>query len=237
MYKIVLLRHGQSQWNLENRFTGWFDIELSENGINEAISAGNILKEKQYQFDLVYCSVLKRAIKTAWLVLEQMDLMYIPIIKDYRLNERHYGALLGLNKTETAEKHGKEQVFIWRRSYASPPPELDENDKRHPKFDLRYRNLPSKLLPNSESLKDTVNRVIPYWKNEIVPSIKSGKKLLISAHGNSLRSLVKHLDNISDEKIPSLEIPTGNPLVYELDENLHTIKSYYLKEFFFPWWK
>jgi len=230
MHKLVLLRHGQSQWNLENRFTGWYDIGLSDNGVNEAISAGKILKENGYQFDIVYCSVLKRAIKTAWLALEQMDLMYIPMFKDYRLNERHYGGLTGLNKAETAEKHGKEQVFIWRRSYDTPPPDLDENDKRHPKFDHRYRKLLPNVLPASESLKDTVTRVIPYWNNEIAPSIKDGNRVLISAHGNSLRGLIKYLDNMSDESITKLEIPTGVPLVYELDANLQPINHYFINK-------
>lgn len=228
MHKLVLLRHGQSQWNLENRFTGWFDIGLSPKGIEEAINSGKLLAREKFVFDLVYCSVLKRAIKTAWLALEQMDLMYIPMFKHYRLNERHYGGLTGLNKAETAEKHGKEQVFIWRRSYDVSPPKLEATDSRHPKFDIRYKDLKTTQLPASESLKDTVERVIPYWHETIAPAIKNGKQVLISAHGNSLRGLIKYLDNMSDESITKLEIPTGVPLVYELDAKLQPISHYYI---------
>ncbi len=228
MYKIVLLRHGESVWNKENRFTGWTDVDLSEKGIEEAKNAGKVLKQEGYTFDLAFTSTLKRAIRTLWLATDEMDLLWIPVIKSYTLNERHYGALQGLNKAETAAKHGEEQVKIWRRSYDVPPPALDENDSRHPRFDARYKDVDPKLLPATESLKDTVARVVPYWENVIVPEIKKGKKIIIAAHGNSLRALVKYLDNISDKDILELNIPTGMPLVYELDENVKPIKSYYL---------
>ena len=229
MYKIVLLRHGESQWNLENRFTGWVDVDLSAKGIEEAEKSGRDLKNKDFKFDIVYTSILKRAIKTTNIVLEEMNLMHIPVVKHWRMNERHYGGLTGLNKEETAKKHGKEQVHIWRRSFDTPPPALEETDERHPKHDPKYAFLTKDQLPATESLKLTIQRVLPYWEVEIAPKILEGKQILISAHGNSLRALVKHLDNIPDNDIPSFEIPTGVPLIYELDENLKPIKRYYLE--------
>jgi 2,3-bisphosphoglycerate-dependent phosphoglycerate mutase len=228
MYKIVLLRHGESVWNKENRFTGWTDVDLSEKGIEEARNAGRVLKQEGYTFDLAFTSTLKRAIRTLWLATDEMDLLWIPVIKSYTLNERHYGALQGLNKAEMAAKHGEEQVKIWRRSYDVPPPALDENDPRHPRFDVRYKDVDPKLLPATESLKDTVARVVPFWESTIAPEIKKSKKIIIAAHGNSLRALVKYLDNISDKDILELNIPTGIPLVYELDANLRPIQHYYL---------
>ena len=228
MYKVVLLRHGESAWNKENRFTGWTDVDLSQKGIEEAISAGKIMKDQGYIFDIVFTSVLKRALRTTWLALEQMDLLWIPEEKSWRLNERHYGALQGLNKAETAEKHGEEQVMIWRRSYDIPPPELNKTDPRYPGHELRYMNLDEKDIPKTESLKDTVARFLPYWHKVIAPTIRTGKRVLISAHGNSLRALVKYLDNMSNEAVIALNIPTGVPLVYELDDNLKPIKHYYL---------
>ncbi len=228
MYKVVLLRHGESVWNKENRFTGWTDVDLSEKGVVEAQEAGKILKAEGFSFDLAYTSVLKRAIKTLSIALEEMDLLWIPVVKNWRLNERHYGALQGLNKAETAERHGGDQVHLWRRSYDVPPPGLDEDDERFPGRDPRYRDLEKKELPHTECLKDTVDRFLPYWHEEIGPTIKSGTRVLIAAHGNSLRALVKYLDEISDEDIPGLNIPTGVPLVYELDEELKPIKHYYL---------
>jgi 2,3-bisphosphoglycerate-dependent phosphoglycerate mutase len=228
MYKIVLLRHGESTWNKENRFTGWTDVDLSEKGVEEAKNAGKVLKENGYTFDLAFTSVLKRAIRTLWLATDQMDLLWVPVIKSWTLNERHYGGLQGLDKAETAAKHGDEQVKIWRRSYDVPPPVLDGIDPRHPKYEAKYRDIDPKLLPATESLKETVARVIPFWENNIVPEIKKGKKIVIAAHGNSLRALVKYLDNISEKDILELNIPTGTPLVYELDGNLKPIKSYYL---------
>ena len=228
MYKLVLVRHGQSAWNLENRFTGWTDVDLTEQGIAEAREAGRILREGGYLFDVAYTSVLKRAIKTLWLMLEEMDMEWLPVIRAWQLNERHYGDLQGLNKAEMAVKFGEEQVHVWRRSYDVPPPALNLDDKRHPRFDRRYADLTPDQLPATESLKLTLERVLPYWHEVLAPEIKSGKRLLVAAHGNSLRALVKYLDNISDEEIPGLNIPTGVPLVYELDENLNAIKSYYL---------
>ena len=228
MYKVVLLRHGESVWNKENKFTGWTDVNLSEKGIIEANQAGKTLKEEGYSFDIAYTSVLKRAIKTLWITLEGMDLMWIPVIRDWRLNERHYGALQGLNKAETAAKYGDDQVLIWRRSYDCPPPMLKKTDERYPGNDPRYANLDEKDTPLTECLKDTVDRFLPYWHKSIAPAIKSGKKVIIAAHGNSLRALVKYLDNISEEEIVKLNIPTAVPLVYELDENLKPIKNYYL---------
>ncbi len=228
MYKVVLLRHGESVWNKENRFTGWTDVDLSEKGLQEAHTAGKILKEKGFEFDIAYTSVLKRAIRTLWITLDEMDLMWIPVYRSWRLNERHYGALQGLNKAETAKKHGEEQVLIWRRSYDVPPPELTRDDERYPGKDPRYKELDEKDVPLTECLKDTVERFVPYWKNTISKSIKENKKVIIAAHGNSLRALVKYLDNIPDEEIVKLNIPTGMPLVYELDENLNPIKHYYL---------
>jgi 2,3-bisphosphoglycerate-dependent phosphoglycerate mutase len=228
MYKVVLLRHGESAWNKENRFTGWTDVDLTEKGIDEATSAGRIMKEKGFTFDIVYTSVLKRALRTTWLALEQMDLLWIPEEKSWRLNERHYGALQGLNKAETAEKHGEEQVLIWRRSYDIPPPPLEKTDPRYPGNQERYQNMDEKDIPTTESLKDTVARFLPYWHEVIAPVIRTGKKVLISAHGNSLRALIKYLDNMTEEAIIQLNIPTGVPLVYELDNELKPIKHYYL---------
>jgi len=228
MTKLVLVRHGESTWNKENRFTGWTDVDLSEKGREEAKKAGKVLKADGYDFDLAYTSVLKRAIRTLWYIMDEMDLMWIPVIRDWRLNERHYGALQGLNKAETAAKHGEEQVKIWRRSYDIQPPALEESDERFPGHDPKYRSLSDKELPRTECLKDTVARFLPLWKNEISADIKSGKKVLIVAHGNSLRALVKYLDNIPDEEIVGLNIPTGIPLVYELNDDLKPIKHYYL---------
>ena len=228
MYKIVLLRHGESTWNKENRFTGWTDVDLSEKGREEAIHTGKLLKQEGYHFDLAYTSVLKRAIRTLWLVLDEMDLMWIPVHRLWRLNERHYGALQGLNKAETAALHGEEQVKIWRRSYDIPPLALDTSDPRYPGHDLRYRELTDKELPLTESLKDTVARFLPAWHEVISPMVKMGKKVIIVAHGNSLRALVKYLDQMSNEEIIHLNIPTGIPLVYELDSDLKPLKHYYL---------
>jgi len=228
MYKIVLLRHGESDWNRENRFTGWTDVDLSEKGVAEATQAGVLLKEAGFTFDMAFTSVLKRAIRTLWLVLDGMDLMWIPVYRSWRLNERHYGALQGLNKAETAEKFGEEQVKLWRRSYDVPPPALAVDDPRYPGKDPRYADVGPLYLPLSECLKDTVARFLPYWFETIVPAIKSGHKVMIVAHGNSLRALVKYLDNVSDEEIIGLNIPTGIPLVYELDEQMKPIRHYYL---------
>ena len=228
MHKLVLLRHGESLWNRENRFTGWTDVDLSENGFIEAEEAGNVLKKAGFIYDIAYTSVLKRAIRTLWIVLDKMDIKWIPVFKTWRLNERHYGALQGLNKKETAHQYGDNQVFIWRRSYDIQPPALDLNDKRHPRFDPKYETLDSRKLPTTECLKDTYDRCLPYWNNTIAPAIKSGQRVLICAHGNSLRALVKYLDSISNEDIAQLNIPTGIPLVYELDENLNAIRSNYL---------
>ena len=228
MKKLVLLRHGQSQWNLENKFTGWVDVDLTDKGEEEAKEAGRLLKENSFLFDIVYTSLLKRAKRTMNICLEQMGLETIPIESSWRLNERHYGALQGLNKAETAKKYGDEQVHVWRRSYSTPPPKLDFNDERHPRFEKMYSNLNPEQLPLSECLKDTVNRFLPFWEKSIKPNLEEDKKLLIVAHGNSLRALVKHLDNVSDERILDLNIPTGVPLVYELDEKLSPIRNYYL---------
>jgi 2,3-bisphosphoglycerate-dependent phosphoglycerate mutase len=228
MYKLVLLRHGESVWNKENLFTGWTDVDLSEKGIEEAKEAGEVLKKEGYTFDIAYTSVLKRAIRTLWLTLDGMDLMWIPVVRDWRLNERHYGALQGLNKAQTAEKYGEAQVKLWRRSYDVPPPALEEKDPRYPGHDPRYRGLTKAELPLTECLKDTVNRFLPAWQDVIGPMVRTGKKLIVVAHGNSLRALVKYLDKISDEEIVGLNIPTGMPLVYELDDTLKPIKSYYL---------
>jgi 2,3-bisphosphoglycerate-dependent phosphoglycerate mutase len=226
--KLVLLRHGESEWNLANRFTGWTDVDLSKKGLAEAKRAGEILREGGYTFDVAYTSVLKRAIRTLWIALDELDLMWIPVYRSWRLNERHYGALQGLNKKETAEEYGQEQVHQWRRSYAVRPPALDRDDKRHPRFDPRYAQLKPEELPASECLKDTLERVLPYWHGTIVPDLKAGKRVLIAAHGNSLRALVKYLDDVSEEEITGLNIPTGFPLVYELDDDLQAIKHYYL---------
>ena len=228
MPQLVLLRHGESTWNKENRFTGWIDVDLSQQGVAEAREAGRVLAGDGYAFDLAYTSVLKRAIRTLWMVLDEMGLMWIPVRRSWRLNERHYGALQGLNKAETAERHGEAQVKIWRRSYDTPPPALDPSDERHPRRDPRYRDVPPDQLPLSESLKDTVARFMPYWEQTIAPDVRAGRRVLIAAHGNSLRALVKHLDSVSDEEIVGLNIPTGIPLVYELDDDLVPIKHFYL---------
>jgi len=228
MIKLVLVRHGQSTWNLENRFTGWIDVGLSPLGVEEAKSSAKLLMEENYTFDIAYTSVLKRAIQTLWIILEDMDLMWIPVYRSWRLNERHYGALQGLNKSEMVEKHGAEQVHLWRRSYDLRPPELDKSNKMYPGRDPRYADLKKKDIPVAECLKDTVERFLPYWHTSIVPSLKDGKRVLIAAHGNSLRALVMYLDNISEQDIPNLNIPTGIPLVYELDGNLTANNHYYL---------
>ncbi len=228
MHTLVLVRHGQSTWNLENRFTGWTDVDLSPDGIKEAMSAGDLLGEGGYTFDVAHTSVLKRAIRTLWIVLDKMDLMWIPVYRSWRLNERHYGALQGLNKAETAQRHGDQQVLIWRRSYDIPPPELDPSDERYPGHDRRYVDLTPEELPRTESLKDTVARMLPYWHETIAPDVRAGKRVLVAAHGNSLRALVKYLDDVSEEEIVELNIPTGIPLVYELDDDLRPIRHYYL---------
>ncbi len=228
MKKLVLLRHGESTWNKENRFTGWTDVDLSERGIQEAIEAGKVLKEKGFFFEIAYTSFLKRAIKTLNYVLEEMDLMWIPVKKSWRLNEKHYGSLQGLNKAETAEKYGDEQVLIWRRSYDVPPAPLAENDERNPRRDPRYHNEDPQFIPLTESLKETVGRMIPYWENEIRESLKKYDQVLVAAHGNSLRAVIKYLKNISDSDIVSLNLPTGIPYVFEFDNNLNLIKDYFL---------
>ena len=228
MYKLVLIRHGESEWNKENRFTGWTDVDLSEKGREEAKKAGEVLKKEGYTFDIAFTSVLKRAIRTLNSVLDEMDLVWLPVEKSWRLNERHYGALQGLNKAETAKKYGDEQVLIWRRSYDIQPPALTEEDPRYPGKDPRYADMNRSDIPLTECLKDTVARFLPWWNNTIAPTVKSGKKVIIAAHGNSLRALVKYLDNMSEEEIIKLNIPTGIPLVYELDDDLKPIKHYYL---------
>jgi 2,3-bisphosphoglycerate-dependent phosphoglycerate mutase len=225
---LVLLRHGESTWNKENRFTGWTDVGLTEGGAEEAARAGRLLREEGYDFDVVHTSLLKRAIVTLQLALEEMDRLWLPVRRSWRLNERHYGALQGLDKKETAERHGKEQVFTWRRSYDVPPPALEESDERHPRFDTRYRDLPPELLPATECLADVVDRALPYWYDFIVSDLRAGRRVLIAAHGNSLRALVKHLDGVSDDEIPQLNIPTGIPLVYELDERMQARRHFYL---------
>lgn len=228
MIKLVLLRHGESVWNKENRFTGWTDVDLSEKGFEEAKAGGKLLKEAGFEFDLAHTSVLKRAIRTLNIVLDELDLMWIPVKKSWRLNERHYGALQGLNKAETAAKHGEEQVFIWRRSYDIPPPPLSQDDKRNPRFDPRYKHLNPNEIPVTEALKNTVERFVPYWNEAIVPDLKAGARVLIAAHGNSIRALLKYLENIPDDEIVELNIPTAVPLVYELTDDLKPIKRYYL---------
>jgi 2,3-bisphosphoglycerate-dependent phosphoglycerate mutase len=228
MYKIVFLRHGESTWNQENRFTGWTDVGLTEKGLGEAHAAGQLLKAQGFTFDIAYTSVLRRAVKTLWTVLEEMDLFWLPVQHSWRLNERHYGALQGLNKAETATKYGNEQVLIWRRAYGTPPPALTEDDPRLDKSDPRYVGLADADFPRTECLKDTVTRVLPYWNDTIAPSIRAGKKVLIAAHGNSIRAMIKYLDDVSDDDIVGLNIPTAQPLVYELDANLKPIKHYYL---------
>ena len=228
MVKLVLVRHGQSTWNLANRFTGWTDVDLSEQGVREAHEGAAALRREGYTFDMAFTSVLKRAIRTLWIMLDDLDLMWVPVHRSWRLNERHYGALQGLNKKETAEQYGLDQVQVWRRSYDTPPGALSEDDDRHPRRDRCYADVPSALLPATESLKTTLERVLPYWREEIVPVLKAGRRVLICAHGNSLRALVKHLDGVSDEAITQLNIPTGIPLVYELDDGLQATKHYYL---------
>ena len=229
MHKLVLIRHGESTWNEQNLFTGWTDVDLSDTGVKEARKAGKILKKEGYTFDMTFTSYLKRAKKTLNITLEEMDQLWLPVEKHWRLNERHYGALQGLNKKETARKEGKEQVHIWRRSYDTRPPALIKSDKRYPGNQQLYRQVDKQKLPVAESLKDTVERFLPYWKQAIVPQLKKGKRLVISAHGNSLRALVKHLDKVADDEIPGLEIPTGKPLVYELNDQLKPEKHYYLE--------
>ncbi|BCS87469.1 2,3-diphosphoglycerate-dependent phosphoglycerate mutase [Pseudodesulfovibrio sediminis] len=228
MHKIVLIRHGQSEWNLTNRFTGWTDVDLTEQGIEEAKAGAKLLKDGGFAFDVAHTSLLKRAIRTLWLVQDEMDIMWLPVRNTWRLNERHYGALQGLNKAETAQKYGDEQVFIWRRSFDTPPPELDMDDERYPGNDPRYATLSETDLPRAESLKITIDRTMPYWFETIAPQVQSGQRVLIVAHGNSLRGLVKYLDKMDDDSITSLNIPTGVPLVYELDDDLNAIDHYYL---------
>jgi 2,3-bisphosphoglycerate-dependent phosphoglycerate mutase len=230
MYTLVLIRHGESDWNKANLFTGWTDVDLTEEGIAESRTGGRLLREEGYMFDIAFTSVLRRAIRTLWIVLDEMDLMWIPVYRSWRLNERHYGALQGLNKAETASKCGEEQVFRWRRSYDVRPPALESDDERHPRYDPKYAGLHEHELPACECLKDTVDRFMPYWSEVIAPTVRSGKRVVIAAHGNSLRALVKYLDNISDEDIPNLNIPTGIPLVYELDEELQPIEHYYMAD-------
>ena len=228
MYKLVLIRHGESTWNLENRFTGWTDVPLTDTGIEQAKQAGRLLKDGGYDFDLAYTSVLKRAIWTLWYALDELDRTWLPVINDWRLNERHYGALQGLNKAETAAEYGDEQVLIWRRSYDTPPPALTADDPRGQRHDRRYETLAPEDIPLTECLKDTVARVLPFWNESIAPAIRSGKRVVIAAHGNSIRALVKYLDDIGDDEIVGVNIPNGTPLVYELDAQLKPIKHYYL---------
>lgn len=228
MHKLVLLRHGESEWNQENRFTGWHDVDLTAKGEEEGRRSGRLLKDEGFAFDVVYTSLLKRAIRTMWLALEELDQTWVPVHREWRLNERHYGALQGLNKAETAAKHGEDQVLIWRRSYDIPPPALDPDDERHPGKDRRYANLPAENLPLSECLKDTVERFMPLWQDTIAPVVQEGKSVLIVAHGNSLRALVKYLDGVSEEDIVGLNIPTGMPLVYDLDADLKPLDRRYL---------
>jgi 2,3-bisphosphoglycerate-dependent phosphoglycerate mutase len=228
MHKLVLIRHGESTWNQENRFTGWTDVDLNEKGLREAKAAGELLKKEGYSFDRSFVSVLKRALRTNWMILDELDELWIPIERSWRLNERHYGSLQGLNKGETAAKFGDDQVLIWRRSYDVPPPVLEKSDERFPGHDRRYKNVPEADLPLTECLKDTVDRVLPYWHSEIAPAVKRGEKVLVTAHGNTLRALVKYFDNLSEEEVLALNIPTGIPLVYELDEELKPIRHYYL---------
>jgi 2,3-bisphosphoglycerate-dependent phosphoglycerate mutase len=228
MHKLVLVRHGESDWNKQNLYTGWTDVDLSEKGVAEALEGGRTLKQEGYTFDVAYTSVLKRAIRTLWIVMDQMDLMWIPVYRSWRLNERHYGALQGLNKAETAERFGEAQVKIWRRSYDIRPPALEKSDPRWPGHDPRYKDLSEAELPLTECLKDTVARFLPYWHETIAPAVKAGQRVIIAAHGNSLRALVKYLDNVSDQEIVGLNIPTGIPLVYELGEDLKPIRHYYL---------
>jgi 2,3-bisphosphoglycerate-dependent phosphoglycerate mutase len=230
MYRLVLLRHGESEWNRENRFTGWTDVDLSAKGIEEAHFAGRTLKERGFDFDLAFTSVLKRAIRTLWITLDEMDRMWLPVEHSWRLNERHYGALQGLNKAETAQEYGEDQVKVWRRSYDVPPPELDPTDSRYPGNDPRYQDMAEADIPRTESLALTLDRVLPYWHEHIAPAIRSGKRVIVAAHGNSLRALVKYLDNMSEEEIIALNIPTGIPLLYELDADLKPIRHEYLAD-------
>ena len=228
MKKLVLIRHGESTWNVDNRFTGWTDVDLSPKGVGEAHEAARLLKEGGYTFDVAHTSTLKRAIRTLWLLLDDMDLMWLPVHRSWRLNERHYGALQGLNKAETAAKYGDAQVLTWRRSFADPPPALAPDDERHPCHDRRYAGLSAEEMPACESLKDTIARFLPYWHQSIAPDVRSGKRVIVAAHGNSLRALVKYLDNMGDDEVVGLNIPTGVPLVYELDDDLKPLKHYYL---------
>lgn len=228
MHKLVLIRHGESTWNRENRFTGWTDVDLNEKGLGEAKAAGELLKKEGYTFDRAFVSVLKRALRTLWMILDELDELWIPVERSWRLNERHYGSLQGLNKAETAAKFGDEQVLVWRRSYDVPPPALEKSDERWPGHDPRYKNVPEADLPVTECLKDTVERVLPYWHKEIAPYVKRGEKVLVAAHGNTLRALVMYFDNLSEEQVLALNIPTGVPLVYELDSDLKPIRHYYL---------
>jgi 2,3-bisphosphoglycerate-dependent phosphoglycerate mutase len=228
MHKLVLIRHGESTWNQENRFTGWTDVDLNTKGLREAKAAGELLKHEGYTFDRAYVSVLKRALRTLWMILDELDELWIPVERSWKLNERHYGSLQGLNKGETAAKFGDDQVKVWRRSYDVPPPALEKSDERWPGHDPRYKDVPKAELPVTECLKDTVERVVPYWINEVAPAVKRGEKVLVTAHGNTLRAMVMYLDNLSEEQVLSLNIPTGVPLVYELDESLKPIRSYYL---------
>ena len=228
MHKLVLIRHGESTWNLENRFTGWTDVDLTPTGLNQALAAGRLLKAEGYDFDLAYTSVLKRATRTLWHVLDEMDRTWLPVVHSWRLNERHYGALQGLNKADMAKQYGDEQVLIWRRSYDTPPPALEANDPRGQRQDLRYARLQPEQVPLTECLKDTVARVLPCWNDSLAPAIKAGQRIVLAAHGNSIRALVKYLDNIGDADIVGVNIPNGIPLVYELDADLKPIKSYYL---------
>lgn len=228
MHKLVLLRHGESRWNKENRFTGWTDVDLTDQGREEAKAAGKVLKKDGFSFDQAYCSVLKRALRTLWIVLDELDELWIPVEKTWRLNERHYGGLQGLNKAETAAQYGEDQVLLWRRSYDVPPPPLEKSDERYPGHDPRYRDVPAAELPLTECLQDTVERFLPYWHEVIAPQVKAGQKVVIVAHGNSLRALVKYLDNLSEDEVLKLNIPTGVPLVYELGDDLKPLKHYYL---------
>jgi len=228
MHTLVLIRHGESTWNLENRFTGWTDVDLTPTGVDQARSAGRLLKAEGYEFDVAYTSVLKRAIRTLWLTLDEMDRTWLPVVKAWQLNERHYGGLQGLNKADMAKQYGDEQVLIWRRSYDTPPPALEANDPRSERGDIRYADLSAEQIPLTECLKDTVARVIPYWNNTMAPAIKAGQRLVVAAHGNSIRALIKYLDGISDADIVNLNIPNGIPLVYELDDDLKPIRSFYL---------
>ena len=228
MHKLVLIRHGESTWNLENRFTGWTDVDLTPTGVSQAMSAGKLLKAEGYEFDLAYTSVLKRAIHTLWYALDEMDRTWLPVVKSWRLNERHYGGLQGLNKADMAKQYGDEQVLVWRRSYDTPPPALDAADPRSERSDRRYADLDASQVPLTECLQDTVARVLPFWNDTMAPAIRSGQRLLVSAHGNSIRALVKYLDNIADDDIVGLNIPNGIPLVYELDDDLKPIRHYYL---------